>query len=914
MEALAAETQTVISATTKAIDALIGAGVDSQDARLQTLVNDLGDLRAESDRLKDALTPRDLGITPTANVNEGWAAGQRAVEAYNDAITDVETSVKLGLLNSEEELQARLSATESLIDRMIPLWGGLTEEQRDYTATAIEGAAELASAVEQAGVLAGLRAGGLQGAVDLDAAMSTDREHTEGLQRDANAQRQVIQNHAARLNTTIEEALSTGNIALIRAAIDAIDAFSSRFGEGQGKAFEGMRARLTQEADAWEAKVERAAGLDEQLRGERDATDARQAEINAQRALRERHASRVQALIDAALESDDAAAMKVAIEEVESFASRFGEAWRKELFGPAQENLERQVQRLATSDSMAAKRRVGLMDLAEVDGPSAGMSTGMTPEQLTQKLKASPAGMRKVILDELTTGLELADAQMEAFGDSMDSTSAKARLIEAAVISLLQQGVAPSSSEIQDLVAQWGEYQKAMDEIAAQDARAKAFDDAMTYARDALGELPGPLEKNIDTLRKYRDSLDLSEEGATALAVEIDRLIDGLERMQGIEDSKLRQLGGNLTQLAGDLPGLGGSFARSTGLVAEGLHKIAETDDKLEGTALVIRGVSNAIEALTDAANDKGLNGNQVMELVGGIASVAAEAVGTLTGIPGLGKVVGTAFSLIHALVGDLSDGLAEIEEQVEGTAKRLPLVAKDTLRSIAAEYTRQVSAGGSFGRTKAEVDQEAYDAAVGVANSFASTLASALASSEFGESFNLGFDRLLREQMINAFVLTPEIQDLILKMVDFWQKAWEDGELSAAELAQWEAYRAELRKRGEEGRRILEEAGLLEDEQARAPRSTGSRINELTGPARDHFSDLLAPLRHLGAQLSTLQDIRNILDARLPALGSVGNNRALPGGGVVINGDLTVSTAATNARDLFDEISRIANRKGRGQ
>lgn len=871
LEALAAETQTVMSATTKAIDGLIAAGVDSQDARVQTLVSELGDLRTEADRLKDALTPRSLGISPTANVNEGWAAGQRAVDAYNDAITDVETSVRLGLLNSEDALQAHLSATESLIDRMIPLWGGLTDEQREYVASAIEASRTLADGIAEA-----------------------ERQAARQGARETSRQRQM----------------------------DAAEV------DGPGAGMAGFST--PEEMKRW---------VEEQNRDEIEAEKKKQAELARlrteglaanRRAVAEARADTYNTALDAnslgialrkAIGDESLEDLEALETEIVTILNDLGDDPSAAPFmglltklRAAKAAIEKEAEDLV--DYLKAMNQPGrqrVMGAAEVEGPGAGMSTGMTQEQLRAALRGSPAGMRKIILDELTSGLELADAQMEAFGERMDGTSAKARLIEAAIVSLLQQGVAPSSSQIQELVAQWGEYQDALDEIAAQDARVKAFTDAMDYARDALGEMSGPLEQNIDTLRKYRDSLDLSEEGATALAVEIDRLIAGLERLQGIEDSKLRKLGSDLTQLAGDLPGLGGAFARSTGLVAEGLHKIAETDDKLEGTALVIRGVSSAIEALTDASNDRGLNGNQVMELVGGIASVAAEAVGTLTGIPGLGKVVGAAFSLIHALVGDLSDGLAEIEEQVEGTAKRLPLVAKDTIQSIAAEYTRQVSAGGSFGRTKAELDQEAYDAAVGVANSFASALATALTASNYGESFDLGFDRILREQMANAFVLTPEVQDLILKMVDFWKRAWEDGELSAEELAQWEAYRSELRRRGEEGRRILEEAGLLEDDPARRPRSTGSRVNELTGPARDHFSDLLAPLRHLGAQLSTLQDIRNILDARLPTLGQVGH-AALPGGGVVINGDLTVTTAATSARDLFDEISRIANRKGRGQ
>lgn len=107
---------------------------------------------------------------------------------------------------------------------------------------------------------------------------------------------------------------------------------------------------------------------------------------------------------------------------------------------------------------------------------------------------------------------------------------------------------------------------------------------------------------------------------------------------------------------------------------------------------------------------------------------------------------------------------------------------------------------------------------------------------------------------------------------------------------------------------------GLLDDESSpNIPKSTGSRITDLTGPARDHFADLLAPLRHLGAQLATLQDIRNILAARLPTVAPAG---ATATGGVTITGPITITpvTDRFNARELFDELSRIAQRRQRGQ
>lgn len=481
---------------------------------------------------------------------------------------------------------------------------------------------------------------------------------------------------------------------------------------------------------------------------------------------------------------------------------------------------------------------------------------------------------------------------------------------------LIEGGLNPANPAVQALAGDFEAFVKALQSVADQDARVKAFKDAVVFAKDAIGELPGPLEQNIDLLQQYRDSLDMNADGAAGLAEELERLSRALKELQDIEDSPLRRFAGDVNALAASLPGLGGVFARSTGQIAEGLHKIAETDDKLEGTALVIRGVATAIEGITAAAQDGGLNGNQVMELIGGIASVAGEAIGALTGIPGLGQVVSAAFQLITAAVGDLSDGIAEIQEQVDETTKSTPLLARSTVDAFAQEYTRRVSRGGiagSFGSTKAELDEELFNAAIDLAGSFATTFATALAAADFEGSLDLGFDRMIRDQLIEAFILSPEVQAQIKALVEFWQEAWEDGNLSDAERKRWEALKQGLIESGRATREQLKELGLLDDEQTKKARTGGARITDLTGPARDHFSDLLAPLRHLGAQLSTLQDIRNLLDARLPKVGSIGSNAA-GAGGQVITIDTVRVEGVRDVRTLFDQLSLIAKRVDRGR
>ena len=518
---------------------------------------------------------------------------------------------------------------------------------------------------------------------------------------------------------------------------------------------------------------------------------------------------------------------------------------------------------------------------------------------------------------DLSAAMDLAASKAAALGEAYDLLKEQMGLLRSAVMELIENGLDPASPAVQEFVEKFVELGDAVQAAADQETRLKAFGDAVAFAKDALGEMPGPLEANIETLRAYLASLDMTQEGAAELAAELERLIAALLKMKVAQDSKLGEFAGDVRELSSLMPGLGSVFARSTADIAEGLHLIAETDNDLEGVALVIRGVANAIEGLSAAASDGGLNGNQVMELIGGIAGVAGEAIGALTGIPGLGKVVSAAFQLITAAVGDLGNGLQEIQEQIDQTVKTTPLLARETLDAFASEYTRRVSRGGiagSFGASKAELDEEAFNAAVELAGSFANVFATSLASADFAESLDLGFDKLIRDQLIEAFILSPEVQAQIQALVEFWQKAWADGTLDDEERDRWERLKQGLIESGRATREQLRELGLLEDEQASKTRAGGARITDLTGPARDHFADLLAPLRNLGAQLTAMQDIRNILDARLPKVGVWNGGATVTAGGPSIHIDTVKIDRVSDARSLFGELSRIASRLERGR
>ena len=99
--------------------------------------------------------------------------------------------------------------------------------------------------------------------------------------------------------------------------------------------------------------------------------------------------------------------------------------------------------------------------------------------------------------------------------------------------------------------------------------------------------------------------------------------------------------------------------------------------------------------------------------------------------------------------------------------------------------------------------------------------------------------------------------------------------------------------------------------------------MSEITGPSRDLLTDLLAPLAHLSQIVAPIQDIRSILDARLPYFGDFALAGAAPvsaGGSVSVTiQSLSISAPTATVNDIggltIDEIERaLASRLAFGR
>ena len=200
---------------------------------------------------------------------------------------------------------------------------------------------------EQEAMLARLRRDAAAAAAEWDQRLNDEIAANQRLQQESQGRVQVIKNQARGVYDSVSEALRSGSTGLMREALGQIDEFADRFGEKWATALFGpLRELMEREIAAFEARMARAAALDDAISRDVAAARARQEEVDAERLRRETRASRVQGIVDAAIESGDREQIKTAFEEIERFRRDFGEAWTKVIFEESGKALERAVELL----------------------------------------------------------------------------------------------------------------------------------------------------------------------------------------------------------------------------------------------------------------------------------------------------------------------------------------------------------------------------------------------------------------------------------------------------------------------------------------------------------------------------------------------------------------------------------------
>ncbi|WP_461366847.1 hypothetical protein, partial [Candidatus Darwinibacter acetoxidans] len=216
----------------------------------------------------------------------------------------------------------------------------------------------------------------------------------------------------------------------------------------------------------------------------------------------------------------------------------------------------------------------------------------------------------------------------------------------------------------------------------------------------------------------------------------------------------------------------------------------------------------------------------------------------------------------LDALMGGGSDPEAE----ASGFMARLSKGLRDRLKEIDDPMDRFTTAVYNAGQTMFE-----FAEAITSGNWLDAFLTILMET----ESFALAMEIL--NKVMKPFVVL--LDNILLPIVKFIAQVWNTviDLLARISIFGWRPfagladYKIEMDEYGHGEKGDREHRGTV-------GRTVGRQVSEITGPTRDLFIDLLSPLAHLGQIISPIQDIRNILDQRLPDFGALEFAAAGPG------------------------------------
>ena len=245
--------------------------------------------------------------------------------------------------------------------------------------------------------------------------------------------------------------------------------------------------------------------------------------------------------------------------------------------------------------------------------------------------------------------------------------------------------------------------------------------------------------------------------------------------------------------------------------------------------------------------------------------------------------------------------GGASPDEQAQGFMARLAAGLNEKLDKLDEPMNRLVDAVYTAGATLFE-----FGKAIASGNWLDALLTLIMET----ESFALAMEIL--NKVMKPFVVL--LDNILLPIVKFIAKVWNTviDLLASISIFGWRPFAGLANYKIE-----MDEYGHGEKGDREHRGTVGRQVSEITGPTRDLFIDLLSPLAHLGQIISPIQDIRNILDQRLPDFGALEFAAAGPGafGGVTFEpGSIVINSSGTSAtelsRDMLDAIEREMARR----
>lgn len=704
----------------------------------------------------------------------------------------------------------------------------------------------------------------------------------------------------------------------------------------------GVEERLA-EIRARRPAIRAAEERDARARAEQEEVEALQARLAEERRVRERHAEQVANTLRNALESGDRESLEAAMDRLTTFRVRFGDQWAEQ-FDDLLDQIEARIARLERQAEGAVRARIRGMDSVEGGGPSAGMASGMTPEELAAQLSetrtqraieasrdyvaASEARARvqNHMNDATRRGAEATETYEESIGRLqrrlitlaargleptaylVERTTREIRELQlaAALQELASAGVAGLSAFNESILRTHGILPEVSQEFKDIEEAQKEFTKAMNEADGVLGTQPTKIESLITTFEGLREVLGEDAE----LAAEIDEILAQLREAQAAEKQK---------------------------------EQFGDWQDTLETVG----------DALTKLVNTDWSNPN---EAIANVTSAAGDLLSLIPGIgPVLGKAISTVGQILSSVLGDLSNGIAELREEVEDIQSDFSIIDVSSLIQ-----TRQESRGGLLGLlgfTKTVLDEEATELGLSIARGIEQGVISGLRTGldRFIETGNIedlefaiqeGIYGGVTDALLGAIVQGGIIQGVLgpklLELTEAIAAGYESGDYSAALsiMSEIQGLVPEL------AAQLAPIFSMIGDLRPTDPNETtdrglgggGRQISELTGPTRDLLTDLLTPLASLVSVPSLLQEQVRIQEGILsevtylargtePGFGrdnqprwlsnlnlpSIGAQAAQAGESIVIE-NLNMTTDARSARELYRDISAYHTVTARGR
>lgn len=350
----------------------------------------------------------------------------------------------------------------------------------------------------------------------------------------------------ARLTEAAIKALIEGGFTV---GSSAVQAFVAELG--------GLNSELAEAvaiAEAFERAAKVDAGIEEVLQAERDA-DARARAIMFQ-------VARVQGIVEDAMRSRNRQLLETAIATIEQFRESFGPAVAKQFEGVEQTLqvqltwLEGRLVALASSPL-----RTQQMIDAEVLGPGAGMSTGMTAAEQRAALQA--------VVDR---------------GNTIDG-------LQRQIINLRKQGVEPTDEAIQRLVRRINELQLA---AAMKELAQRGIAGLSAFNRQVL-EANGILPKASVATKSFAASL--RELGGNDVASGLADVIDGIRQIREAGGDAEKVVAGLTLALTGATKAV---ESLGSGDKFQTIKNLAMLVGEGAGMAAGIPGVGQAVGAVFD--------------------------------------------------------------------------------------------------------------------------------------------------------------------------------------------------------------------------------------------------------------------------------------------------------------------------